>query len=728
MTRQSITRIFLLLAIPWFLAACGGGGSSESVKLTAIELTPDSSLIDKDDTIQFKAVGFYSDGTDQDITGDVAWTSSSLTVVQISNQDPTKGLATGIKTGTSTISAKLSGVTGTATVSVIDPQAIPPAVKGVLINPSAGKVVLTWQAAYRATSYTIYWALEEGVTTQTGQAISDVRTLTYTYEGLESGATFYCIITASNANGESPPSAEVRCKPDPDIDLSFFRPAKGLLIDRELDIFAAHRATYQMTGVSAEVEGREVQLVYETEINGDYVRTGWMGTLDLQGLDMGPKTLVVTARDIFGHVSQASVVCVYDQKPVIRIDEPLNFTVARPELDVSFSCADDDPRGCQQVKVYTASDSSNPLATGTDRIDQVIGLGAQNGKSIELTFSAKDWAGQTVTQKRTVYVESSPRLVDEEPVNGKIWDLSQDRILYLDTTTGRNTLTVRNRMNDVETRIMDDQGKIPQYGFLSPKGSIFVEQSGNVLTSLVYDWRDGNLVDLGGLNSSRSLKVKGDYAIWNIYPTQDLVLRDLISGINTTVSTTAGNTMNDVASNGDVVFWTSGQEYQTYRYRDGQTTRLSNDAPVWNTYPLTDGFNAVYRKRTDEGLDTLALFTDAGEEILCPEPHMNYTPYQNYDLNNRWVAFTRPGLDDVFQVWRRSPAGELRQLSFFGSASRIGALGPNGEVVWISGGTMYLSRTGQSDLQVGSSLGRALFLGDQLYLVIGRSAFRVSLQ
>ena len=107
---------------------------------------------------------------------------------------------------------------------------------------------------------------------------------------------------------------------------------------------------------------------------------------------------------------------------------------------------------------------------------------------------------------------------------------------------------------------MDGQGQLPQYGFLTPKGAMFMEQSGNVLTSLIYDWRDGELINLGRPNSAQSLKVNGNYAIWNSYvgsPTYDtpLILRDLVSGTNIEVHNDCGNINNDVAANGDVVWF-----------------------------------------------------------------------------------------------------------------------------------------------------------------------------
>ncbi|HJV64810.1 MAG TPA: Ig-like domain-containing protein [Geomonas sp.] len=68
---------------------------------------------------QFTATGNFDDGTTQDLSNLVTWNSSSTSVVAISNSTRSKGVATGISTGTATVSAVFRGVTGNANVNVI---------------------------------------------------------------------------------------------------------------------------------------------------------------------------------------------------------------------------------------------------------------------------------------------------------------------------------------------------------------------------------------------------------------------------------------------------------------------------------------------------------------------------------------------------------------------------------------------------------------------------------
>jgi hypothetical protein len=82
--------------------------------LTSITVTPGNPSISLGASQAFTAVGNFNDGTTQSLTSFVAWSSSSPAVAIISPA----GVATSASTGTTTIGATLSGVTGTATLTV----------------------------------------------------------------------------------------------------------------------------------------------------------------------------------------------------------------------------------------------------------------------------------------------------------------------------------------------------------------------------------------------------------------------------------------------------------------------------------------------------------------------------------------------------------------------------------------------------------------------------------
>ncbi len=95
------------------------GSSATAVNFTALTLTsisvsPSQPSIPAGSTQQFAAMGTYSDGSSQDITAQVSWASSNLSVATINGS----GLASAIAGGASTISATLGTINGGTTLTV----------------------------------------------------------------------------------------------------------------------------------------------------------------------------------------------------------------------------------------------------------------------------------------------------------------------------------------------------------------------------------------------------------------------------------------------------------------------------------------------------------------------------------------------------------------------------------------------------------------------------------
>jgi hypothetical protein len=105
--------------------------------LLSIAVTPANPKVPKGLTQQLTATGTYDGGSTKNITTQVTWASSNTAVATISNTSGSRGLATAVATGTSTISAKLNGITGstvlTVTAAVLEKIAVTPA------NPSIAK-------------------------------------------------------------------------------------------------------------------------------------------------------------------------------------------------------------------------------------------------------------------------------------------------------------------------------------------------------------------------------------------------------------------------------------------------------------------------------------------------------------------------------------------------------------------------------------------------------------
>ncbi len=85
-----------------------------AVELVSIEVLPANPSIDPAATQQFQALGHYSDATIVDITADVVWASDTPATATIDSA----GLATGVATGTTLITATLDVIVGNTTLTV----------------------------------------------------------------------------------------------------------------------------------------------------------------------------------------------------------------------------------------------------------------------------------------------------------------------------------------------------------------------------------------------------------------------------------------------------------------------------------------------------------------------------------------------------------------------------------------------------------------------------------
>ena len=116
----------------------GISGSTEltvtSATLSSIEVTPTDPSISSETTEQFYASGTYSDGSVQDITALVTW-SSDTTVATVSNAAGSNGLAIPVASGTTTITAQFEGITGTSTLTVT-----PATLVSIAITPATPQI------------------------------------------------------------------------------------------------------------------------------------------------------------------------------------------------------------------------------------------------------------------------------------------------------------------------------------------------------------------------------------------------------------------------------------------------------------------------------------------------------------------------------------------------------------------------------------------------------------
>jgi Bacterial Ig-like domain (group 2) len=144
--------VLLSLTMATMVCACGGGGTP--TKLDSVSVAPQTVAVEQGASQQFKATGTYSDGSSQNLTASVTWGSSNPAVATIN----ASGLATTVGTGSVTISASMSSVTGTASL------AVNPAVS-VSVSPSSASIAVGQTQQFTAsvtntTNSAVTWSVD----------------------------------------------------------------------------------------------------------------------------------------------------------------------------------------------------------------------------------------------------------------------------------------------------------------------------------------------------------------------------------------------------------------------------------------------------------------------------------------------------------------------------------------------------------------------------------------
>jgi uncharacterized protein YjdB len=173
-------------------------------KLVSIAVAPATAAVTAGAKQAFTATGAYDNGATPDITTQVTWSSSDITVAQVSNASGSNGLGTALVAGKSTITATLTGVSGTAALTVGAPL-----LSSIMIAPTTASIQVGDTQAFTVTA--VYQngttAAVAGTWTSSNVAVATIEagpagrravatgvaagstTITVTYQGLSDTAT-----------------------------------------------------------------------------------------------------------------------------------------------------------------------------------------------------------------------------------------------------------------------------------------------------------------------------------------------------------------------------------------------------------------------------------------------------------------------------------------------------------------------------------------------------------
>jgi trimeric autotransporter adhesin len=116
LSHRRLALIALTIALVLCITGAGCSGFFIKPSISSIFVSPPSSTIAVNTTVQLTATAIYSDGSQNTISGtSVGWSTSNTGVATVTSPG---GLVTGLSTGTATITVTAQGVNTTATVTV----------------------------------------------------------------------------------------------------------------------------------------------------------------------------------------------------------------------------------------------------------------------------------------------------------------------------------------------------------------------------------------------------------------------------------------------------------------------------------------------------------------------------------------------------------------------------------------------------------------------------------
>ncbi len=512
------------------------------------------------------------------------------------------------------------------------------------------------------------------------------------------------------------------------ITLNIATPQASGFHDSTVDINLGVTATFEVSSAIAEIDGQQTVLLFNPAAicSRGGCRPGFSGQLKLMDSLPGQRLLHVTVKDVTGQEGHAYRYFTLDSPPTLTLTAPLDDSLANPQTRITASCEDDDIDSSPHIEVLLPPSNSSLVPAGLSQIDQSIDLSAAEGSSRTLTVRCRDSVGQITNMQRRIHIESSDAMSVILTVDGPILDINNNKVLYKVHQDDGDQLWIQDRSSLTRSQIPVAAGKrvTDSRAFLTPIGAIFVAQdaAGTVLSARIYHWRHGALSEGIQPNSTHSLEVTGDYAIWS----RGLTLEryQFSTGQTTRISANAGNWKNAITATGQVFWWESGT-YDIYHYVNGTVSHLTDDVDslLWNSYVISDGTFTLYRKHTkccSAQKYTLMLHHQGLEQALTQERDTDISPGPDYRLDSGWIAYTDIGNLGQKHVWRRSPSGSSVQLTFFGTDSRVDNVGSTGEVLLTQGQRRYRAIESQPLEDIGSTIGKSYWLNEGWLLTIGR--------
>lgn len=327
------------------------------VTLQSVNITPAIGSVAIGSTLQFHATGTYSDGTTQDLTNTVNWTSSGTAVATVS----ASGLVTGTGTGSSTITATGNGVSGSANVTVT--ANLPAAtLQSIAVTPSNSIVAYGGMQQFHATgTYTDGTTQDLTSTVAWDSSSASVATISSTgaAQAIAAGST---IITATGSGINVSANLTVGTAPLVSITV------------RPTNVSLAAGTTQQYTAVGQWADGSTQDItnnVTWTSTSTAVATVNGSGLLTAQG--QGSSTIAAQSGSVLG----SATVTVTSATAVAIVVSPSPVSVAAGGVEPLLVVANFSDGSSQNVSGSAMYTSSNPgvVTVSAGGVLQAVGTG-----------------------------------------------------------------------------------------------------------------------------------------------------------------------------------------------------------------------------------------------------------------------------------------------------------------------------------------------------------------
>ena len=289
-------------------------------------------------------------------------------------------------------------------------------------------------------------------------------------------------------------------------------------------------------------------------------------------------------------------------------------------------------------------------------------------------------SGSAVVAENSM-VDPSATLIPVDSVEGTIVDFDDTRTLYYGTDY---RMRIKNRTDGTETIINDPPNDGLGMSLLTPAGALMRAFCGKDC-SRYFLWNSGQLKDTGiWASTDYFAQTNGKYAFSGY--TGDLI------------DTETGKIRNfgrvgNVALAADGSFVAANNEGLTLFQPDGTSRQLIKTRLEYRSL-VSDGKTVLLTNQRDILKYADGSLTEISKSI---SDHDITSPHSDFEINQGWIAYTKPTPSGRRQIFLESPQGTVTQVTYFNGNPKIRALNEHGTLAITYNSDLYMYHPGDQE-------------------------------